>query len=230
MYTTHPDQSIAYANSSQRGRFIRRTYMHLLAAVGIFVFLEYLLFQSGLAASFLSLISGTNWLFILGPYMLISWLATRFAHNSQSKASQYLGLGLYIAATSLIFVPMLAFAQMKAGSAAIESAATATGIGFIGLTLIAFTVRTDFSFLGKAIMYAGVGTLVLVVCGSLFGFNLGVYFSVGMVILAGLAILHDTSNIMYHYNEDQYVAASLQLFASVAMMLYYLLRIFSSRD
>ena len=50
-----------------------------------------------------------------------------------------------------------------------------------------------------------------------------------MVALAGASILYDTSNVLHHYPEDRYVGAALQLFASVAMMLWYVLRIFLSR-
>ncbi len=64
----------------------------------------------------------------------------------------------------------------------------------------------------------------------LFGFNLGTWFSVAMVGLAGGAILYDTSNILRHFPEDRYVGAALELFASVALMFWYVLRIFPSRD
>lgn len=221
---------VAHSSENARQRFIRLTYIHLFLAVAAFTGIEVFLFTSGFAEVIMSFMMGVNWLFILGGFMVLSWLATRFAANSTSKGTQYLGLMLYIVAQALIFVPLLYIAQAKTGGQAIESAALATGLGFSGLSFIAFATRADFSFLGKAIMFGGVGALVLIVCGTLFGFNLGVYFSVGMVVLAGMAILHDTSNIIHHYPENAYVAASLQLFASVAMMFYYLLRIFSSRD
>ncbi len=50
-----------------------------------------------------------------------------------------------------------------------------------------------------------------------------------MVALAGAAILYDTSNILRHYHEDQYVGAALELFASVAMMFWYILRLLMGR-
>ena len=71
--------------------------------------------------------------------------------------------------------------------------------------------------------------LVLIVAGAAFGFQLGTYFSVAMVAFAGAAILYDTSNILHHYSEDRYVAAALELFASVALMLWYVLRLFMNR-
>jgi FtsH-binding integral membrane protein len=52
-----------------------------------------------------------------------------------------------------------------------------------------------------------------------------------MVGLAGASILYDTSNVIHHFPEDRHVGASLELFASVALMFWYVLRIFiSSRD
>jgi FtsH-binding integral membrane protein len=51
-----------------------------------------------------------------------------------------------------------------------------------------------------------------------------------MIGLAGAAVLYDTSNILHHYPKDKYVAASLALFASIAMMFWYVLRLFMSRD
>ena len=51
-----------------------------------------------------------------------------------------------------------------------------------------------------------------------------------MKVLAGVAVLYDTSNIMHHYPQDKYVAASMALFSSIAMMFWYILRLFMSRD
>jgi uncharacterized protein len=42
------------------------------------------------------------------------------------------------------------------------------------------------------------------------------------------AILYDTSKIMHHYTKHQYVAASLELFASVALLFWYVIRILMS--
>jgi FtsH-binding integral membrane protein len=98
--------------------------------------------------------------------------------------------------------------------------------GFAGLTGIAFWTRKDFSFLGGLLKWGGILALVTIVAGVIFGFSLGVFFSVAMVGLAGASILYDTSNVMHRYPEDRYVGAALELFASVAMMFWYVLRIF----
>ncbi|MGL5879366.1 MAG: Bax inhibitor-1/YccA family protein, partial [Xenococcaceae cyanobacterium] len=96
---------------------------------------------------------------------------------------------------------------------------------FGGITMVAFTTRKDFSFLGGILKIGGFVALGLILCSIIFGFSLGLIFSAIMVVFAGAAILYDTSNVMHHYSTNQYVAASLQLFASVALLFWYILRI-----
>ena len=50
-----------------------------------------------------------------------------------------------------------------------------------------------------------------------------------MVALAGGSVLYNTSNILLRYPEDRYVAAALELFGSVAMMFWYVLRLLNRR-
>jgi FtsH-binding integral membrane protein len=63
----------------------------------------------------------------------------------------------------------------------------------------------------------------------LFGMALGTWFSVGMVVFAGGAVLYHTSNVLHRYQPGQHVAAALSLFASVALMLWYMVQLFTSR-
>lgn len=212
-----------------RSRFIMNTYLHLFGAVMLFVLIEFALFQSGLFAPVLSAVAGLPWMAVLGIFMVGSWLATRAAHTATSMTAQYLALGVYVGMWSLLFVIPLAYAMMYAPGA-ISSAAQVTVFGFAGLTAVAFTTRKDFSFLGAILKWIAVCAMLLIGAGLIFGFELGTFFSVGMVAFAGAAILYDTSNVIHHYPEDRYVGAALQLFASVAMMFWYLLQIFSSRD
>ena len=124
---------------------------------------------------------------------------------------------------------MLYLAQIVA-EGVIQSAAVVTLLGFAGLTAVAFITRKDFSFLGSLLRWGFIVALVLIVAGAIFGFQLGTFFSVAIIGLAGAAILYDTSNVLHHFPEDRYVGAAMQLFASVAMMFWYVLRLFMSRD
>jgi FtsH-binding integral membrane protein len=100
---------------------------------------------------------------------------------------------------------------------------------FAGLSAVALLTKKDFSFLKSALTIGFFIAIGLIVAGTLFGFNLGLWFSVGMILLASGSILYQTSQMMYKYSEDQYVAAALGLFASFMLLFWYILSILSRR-
>lgn len=220
---------VAAIGVDARASFINRTYNHLMGSIVGFTLIEVWLFSSGLGDSLAQTMLGGSWLMILGAFMLVSWFATRVALRSDSKGAQYAALAGFVVAEAIIFAPMLYMAEAYAPGT-ISSAAVVTLIGFGGLTGVVFVTRKDFSFMRGMLMWGGVLALVAIVGGLLFGFQLGTWFSVAMIGFAGGAILYDTSNVLHHYPEDRYVGAALQLFASVAMLFWYVLRLFMSRD
>lgn len=113
---------------------------------------------------------------------------------------------------------------------AIASAGLVTGVVFGGLTLTVLVTKADFSFMKWAIVAGGFIAMGLIVASIFMGFSLGLWFSVAMVILASGIILYTTSNVLHTYNTNQHVAASLALFASVALLFWYVLQIFMSGD
>lgn len=216
--------AVADAPVDTRARFIARTYNHLFGAIVAFAAIEVALFKSGLAvvigAGMLS-----HWLFVLGGFMIVGWLASATAFRAVSKTAQYAALAAYVVAEAIIFVPLLYVAEFYAPGA-IQSAGIVTMLGFGGLSAVAFMTRKDFSFLGGLLRWGMIVALALIVAGVIFGFQLGTFFSVAMIGLAGAAVLYHTSNVLHHFPEDRYVAAALQLFASVALMFWYVLRLF----
>lgn len=220
---------VASLDVSARATFVMRTYFHLLGAMLGFVGIEVVLFRTGLAATLAEAMLGVSWLLVLGGFMIVGWLASRTAHSTTSRPAQYAALAGFVVAEAIIFVPLLYIANLYAPGA-IESAAFVTLLGFAGLTAVVFVTRKDFSFLGSVLRWGFIVAIVLIVAALLFGFELGTFFSVAMIALAGGAILYDTSNILHHYPEDRYVGAALELFASVALMFWYVLRLFMSRN
>jgi len=214
-----------HAAADRREKFIVRTYNHLFVAILAFAAIEVGLFYSGLAPLIAQAMLGTSWLLVLGGFVVLSWVASRVAHSSASLPKQYAALSAYVVGEAIIFVPLLYIAELYAPGA-IRSAATVTMVGFAGLTGIAFWTRKDFSFLGGLIRWGGIMALVAIGAALIFSFELGTFFSVAMVGLAGAAILYSTSNVLKRFPEDRYVAAALELFSSVALMFWYVLRIF----
>jgi len=233
--------TIADAPASTRADFIRKTYSHLAMAIFAFAALEFCFFQTGFADFVGPMFMGNQLLMIglLGSFMLVGWIAESWARNATSINKQYAGLVTYVVAESLFFVPILWYANHFALSMGgneigiLPAAGIITLVMFGGLSAIAWISGADFSFLRAGLGIAMMGAIGLVVISWIFGFHLGILFTVAMIILACGYILYDTSNVIHHYHEGQHVAASLALFASVALLFWYVIRLLialSGRD
>ena len=219
---------------SDRVAFMMKVYQHIAMAVGAFIAAEFLLFATGAAEGIYKTVSkggGATWLLVLGVFMVGSWLATQATADLDNPGRQYAGLFGQAALYSLLFAPFLyyVFNVTDGGAADVWSAAIITGIGFAGLSAVAWTTRRDLSFMRPLIMWGGVAALVLIIGAVIFGANLGTWFSVGMVALMGASILYSTQQILRTYPEQAYVAAAVQLFSSMMTMFWYILRIVSNR-
>ena len=211
--------------------FYKKTYTHLALAVLLFVVVEWMFFQSETIVNFaFSLTQGWKWLVVLGGFMFATNYAEKLAHTNHNTNQQYAGLLLFVIAEAFIFIPLIGMAMAIAesgGNNILNQAAVLTLSLFTGLSAIVLLTKKDFSFLRSALTIGSFVALGLIVAGMLFGFNLGLWFSAGMVILASGSILYQTSNMVHKYSEDQYVGASLGLFASLMLLFWYILSILS---
>lgn len=214
----------------ERSQFIWKCYAHVIGAILALVAIETYLFATGAAWPIANVMLGSPMLVLIG-FIALSWGASHMAHKLESTMAQYAAFAAFVVVWALMFVPMLAMAMsMDPSGSMIESAATVTVFGCVALIATVMITRKDFSFLRGVMVWGFFIVMGLIGASFLFGWNLGTWFSVGMIGFAGIAILYDTSNIMHHYPQDKYVAASMALFASIAMMFWYILRLFMSRD
>jgi FtsH-binding integral membrane protein len=222
--------SAAQADDATRASFIRKTYIHLFGAVAAFAAILAALMNTSIAPMMASFIGGNQlgWLIIMAAFMGVSWLANSWALSSTSLGKQYLGLGLYVVAQAFITLPLVYFAYQLQGPDIIINAAMLTGVIFFALTGAVFVTGADFSFLRSALIFGGLAAMGVIVVSALVGFNLGLIFVAAMLVLCAGYILYDTSNVMHHYQVGQHVAAALALFASVALMFWYVLRLLMS--
>lgn len=223
------DVLVANSTDVEKASFYKKTYLHVALAILGFIGVETVLLkvvpEQLIVAMFAQRFA---WLLIIGVFWLASILAAKWS-LSQSKSTQYMGLGFYILLEAVIFLPLIYIAMMYSGAQVIFQAATLTVAMFAGISAVAFTSKRDFSFLRNIIVIGGFIALGLIVAGMIFGFNLGLWFSVGMVILASATILYQTSKLKDSYATNQYVGASLQLFASIMLLFWYILSILMSR-
>jgi FtsH-binding integral membrane protein len=220
---------VADLDDVARGEFIIRVYQHLVVAVGAFIVFEALLINLGVAEAMWDFIAGNSgaWLLVLGGFMVVNWLATSAAHDVLNPSRQYGGLFGMAAAEAVIFAPFLYYFFNVApdGTSSVVAAAIITVAGFAGLSAVAFVTRRDLSFLRPLLLWGFVCSLVLIGAALLFGLELGIWFSVAMIALAGASILYQTQTILRRYPYEAYVGASVQLFASVMLLFWYVLRL-----
>ncbi|GIW79143.1 MAG: permease [Gemmatales bacterium] len=220
---------VSEQSSEVRAAFIRRTYAHLAGAILAFVGIETALFQAGLAVPvtrYLLQFGQLGWLGVLLLFIAAGWIAQSWAHNATSRGMQYAGLALYVVVEAIIFLPLLTIAVYYVRDPTVLPTAAILTLGiFGGLSTAVMVTKRDFSFLAPILSIGFFVALGLIVCAVLFEFQLGLLFSFAMVALASGAIIYTTSQIMLYYRTDQHVGAALELFAAVALLFWYVLRI-----
>ena len=115
-YRTPADygQIASMASEDARASFIRKTYLHLLGAILACIAIDAIilsLFDAQLQQIVQMVTGGYNWLIVLGAFMGVSYIAHRWANSNVSQSQQYLGLGLYVLAEAIIFIPLLYIAE-----------------------------------------------------------------------------------------------------------------------
>ncbi len=226
-------ETAAYASVDSRVEFIRKTYGHLTAAIGVFVLLSYAFLEGGLGERLAEMVVGGGrygWLLVLGAFMIVGYFASWMAQSSRNIGMQYVGLLVYTVAWSILFAPVIFIATTFPEYAGVLSQAAILTLSTFGaLTFYVFVTKKDFSFMGPILAIVGIVALGLIVGGILFGFHLGLWFSGLMIVFAAGAVLYTTSRVLHEYGTDQYVGAALELFAAIALMFWYVLRLLMAR-
>lgn len=215
-----------------RVEFYKKTYAHVAGGVLLFIIFEYFLLKSSMIIEFmLSMLDGWRWLVMLGGFMLVTNYAESTIMKTADKNIQYMAYALYVFAQAIIFVPLLYIAMVYTESGELIQQAAVVTIGlFAGISAIVFVTKKDFSFLKAGLTVGFFIAIGLIIAGTLFGFTLGLWFSVAMCVLAAGSILYQTSNLVHKYGTEDYIPASLGLFASLMLLFWYVIQIFMSRD
>jgi FtsH-binding integral membrane protein len=217
----------AEAAPNARAAFLKNVYLHLFGAAAACtaltsIFMSTPAFNQAVAGLFGVRFGG---LILIIGFIALNWLAASWAHNRASRGVQYAGLGLTVAAHAFLFALLLPFAERVAPGVS-QSAAVVTLAIFATLTAVVFYTGTNFNFLAPILGAAIVAALVASVLNIFLGSGpLGPWFAAAMIVVASGYILYDTSRIMREYPADAHIGASLELFTSVAMLFWYVVRL-----
>lgn len=212
-----------------REKLITRTYLNLTGAVLAFAAIEAMIFATFGVQSIVQFVNVNAKLVsivLLGLCLGGPTLIGLIAGKNPSRPTQYFVLAFHVLIYAAMFLPLLAFAMIMTGDASlIWKACGLTASLFIALTAAVFYTRKDFSFLRGLLVFSGIAALIMILGSVIFGFGLGVWFSVLMIFLACGYVLYDTSNVLLRYGENDDVLAAVALFGAIMTLFYYVLRI-----
>ena len=238
--------AVATLGVSDRVAFLRKTYAHLGAALIAFALATAGFFklapEASLKFSGWALNGRLNWIIVIVLFMVVGKISERLAMSESSRGMQYVGLGLGVAAWSVLLQPVLWILLFKFGnpdSLSIGEGGVLTGKAaailmqavvitlsiFVGLTATVFLTKKDFSFMRGALAIGSFAALGVIAASWIFGFSLGALFIGAMILLMSGYILFQTSLVMSHFPPSGYVAAALMLFSTVAMLFWYVLQL-----
>jgi FtsH-binding integral membrane protein len=216
-------RSVEQATQEDRLIFLRKTYSLVLLGVAIFALTISAVPQFPPLLKFTATIWGQSWwlgmIILLGGGFLVRVLARKP------------GIGLigYLVWTFLLGT-LLAIPVAMSDPNTVYTAAIMTALIFAGLTAYVFVTKKDFSFLGGILSIGLFSMIGIAICGMLFGFEVGVWFSwLGAALFSGY-ILYDTSRIMRTHDTREAVPAAIELFTSIVYLFWYILQILNSRD
>lgn len=247
--------AVATLGVSDRVTFLRKTYAHLGVSLIAFAALTGALFKFApqftwkLANVFSGSTAGVIGVFIV--FMLVMFGAQRLAISQTSRGLQYLGLALGILCYTFLLIPLIWILQFQFGNytpeqillmrhGIMQTALNGTALAilleavvititiFVGLTLVVFVTKKDFSFLRGMLMIGTFAVLGIGLAAALFGFSLGALFCGFVIVLMAGYILYETSFIMKSFPPTMYVAAALMLFTTVATLFMYVLDLLMS--
>lgn len=219
------------ASAEERAEFLRRVYQHVAGALAVFIVLEAILQAMPFSRDVAESMTGgrATWLLVIAGFWIVGMIADRWTSPGLPLSQQYLGLGLFVVAEAIIFLPLIAYVRLYEDGNVLPTAGILTGALVLGLSMIALDSRTNFSILRGALFVMAPVALGLILASILFGVGLGTWFSLLMIGLASASILYKTDQITKTSRTDGYVSASLALFASIMLLLWYVIRLLSAR-
>jgi FtsH-binding integral membrane protein len=228
---------VSAAPADVRASFYRKTYGTAALAFAAWAVLLGGLFESGAAVPIIKLMFAAkfSWLLVLGVFWVATHFGQRFAFG-ETRATQYLGLGIHIAAYAVLFVPLIGVVLVQSGGNPDDAfaeillpAGVSTAALFAALTATVFMTKTDFSFLRTAVIIGSFLALGAIVLFTLFGVTVGVWFAIAMTLLMSAAILWQTHQLKNSCDTSQHIGAATIIFAAFMTLLWYVIQIFLTR-
>lgn len=225
----------AFAAASERAAFLRKVYGILF--LGILGFAATLWaaanvpIVNGWAVSMGNAIFGTSYGLLL--YMGIFIGGSMAVHAvAEKKVLGGIAFAAWAFLLAMLIAPLVLMINSTVdGPTIISQASGLTALVFGGLTVYVLYTGSDFSWMRGALTVLGFALLGAVLLGMLMGFSMGLWYSVGIVVLFAGFILYDTSQILHRLPTSMAMSGAIMLFTDVVLLFkHILILLWSSRD
>lgn len=225
----------AFAAASERAAFLRKVYGILF--LGILGFAATLWaaanvpIVNGWAVSMGNAIFGTSYGLLL--YMGIFIGGSMAVHAvAEKKVLGGIAFAAWAFLLAMLIAPLVLMINSTVdGPTIISQASGLTALVFGGLTVYVLYTGSDFSWMRGALTVLGFALLGAMLLGMLMGFSMGLWYSVGIVVLFAGFILYDTSQILHRLPTSMAMSGAIMLFTDVVLLFkHILILLWSSRD
>ena len=220
-------ETAAEARTSERAKFLQRTYALVCVAFLALIGIDALLISSGVGLDIVRQMwaAPLSFIAVLVLFIAVGIFARYLARSDSPPLVQYLGLALYVCLEAIIFlVPLLICSLVPRFHDLPMQAGLLALIVFGGLTATVLISKKDFSPMYSGLfvllwIVVGVAIVWFVVGGAFFGLAL----SAVLIAIFCAIILASTSRVLHHYSTHAHVSAALELFSALASLFYYIL-------
>jgi FtsH-binding integral membrane protein len=211
-YEGQADVPAIHAAAADRARFLQRTYSTLFLGI------------LGLCASLwgfshIPAMQELGFMLLRNPILyIVAFLGITYGVHAVAEVRpiNVVAYAVYIVFFGLMLTPLVTIAANYDGM--LNQAVLITAVVFSGLTGYVFWSGKDFSFLGGALSVMFFALIAIGLGGWLFGFHLGMAYTVAVALFYALYILYDTSKILHHYPTTAHMTAAIVLFTDVVLL------------
>lgn len=205
-----------------KAQMLQKTYLFVLMGIAIFAATIALVPQVPLLAQTMRLLYSNRWI----PLVALLVLGYGVRILAEKPGIGVIGYVIY----TIFFGLLVAPAALLGPAGTTAMAALITASVFIGLTIYVFVSKADLKWMGGFLFMGLFGMIGVGLAGMIFGFHVGVWYSLAGAMLFSGFILYDTSRLLHSHHSAKPLPFAVELFTDVVILFIHLLSLLNSRD
>jgi FtsH-binding integral membrane protein len=205
-----------------KAQMLQKTYLFILMGIGIFAGTIALVPEVPILQQAIRFLYSSPWV------ALIALMGMGFVVRMVAEKP---GIGVIGFVAYAIFMGLIVAPAALLGPAGTTTmAALITASVFIGLTIYVFVSKADLKWMGGFLFMGLFGMIGVAIAGMIFGFHVGIWYSLAGAMLFSGFILYDTSRLLHSHHSAKPLPFAVELFTDVVILFMHLLSLLNRRD